>query len=153
MKRFRSILRMFAVVALVAAAGTLSASAKEKMINRSALPKAAQTTLTKYFGNEKISRVKQDTSSFGVTEYEVDFTSGREIEFDATGTWKSIDCKNAAVPSALVPAQIQKYISSAAPGAKIVSIEKDRGGYDVKLNNKREYKFDRNGNFRYSEYD
>ena len=153
MKTLRSFLRVFAIVGIVALAGTLSASAKEKAINKSALPKAAQTTLTKYFSNEKIARVTQDTNMFGTTEYEVDFTSGRDIEFDNTGAWKSIDCKNVAVPSALVPSAIAKYISSAAPNTRIVKIEKDRGGYDVKLSNGREYKFDHRGNFRYSEYD
>ena len=53
-----------------------------------------------------------------------------------------IKCKHSQVPAAVVPQAIQKFVTDRYPDAKIISLEKDRYSYEVKLNNRWEIKFD-----------
>lgn len=150
-------LKRFIGIALLAVAplfaGTSTASAAERVITTSQLPAKAQTTLSNHFSNEKITRVFKDVNSRGVAEYEVDFTAGRDIEFDSTGNWTSIDCKGTAVPDALVPQAIRNYVARNVKSGRIISIDKERKGYNVKLTNGYDYHFDVNGKFRFAEPD
>ena len=42
----------------------------------------------------------------------------------------------------MIPAQIQKYVSTNYPDAKVLRIEKDKKDYEIKLSNGWEIKFD-----------
>ena len=53
-------------------------------INQSELPKAAQTFISKYFSKDQVRKVEKDYGRRGL-EYEVDFSSGAEIEFTSDG--------------------------------------------------------------------
>ena len=74
-------------------------------------------------------------------EYEVDLTSGAEIDFKSDGDWKEVKAaRGKAVPSAIVPAAIAKYVSKNFSGQTIVEISRKRGGYEVELSNGSELK-------------
>ena len=48
-----------------------------------------------------------------------------------------------AVPTALIPEQIKASVKKTFPGATIIKLDRDRRGYDVKLNNGMELEFNK----------
>lgn len=154
-KRFGSALSVLMIMAAFVLVSTACSSSKadDEIISKSALPQSAQKVLDTYFSGEKISRVVRDSSSSGRVEYEVDFVSGRDIEFNSKGAWESIDCKGSKVPAGLVPQAIRNYVANNAPGLYIVTIDRDRQGYEIELNNGVEMVFDSKGVYRYTERD
>lgn len=122
--------------------------ADEYVHDTSVLPQAALTTVNKNF-KAKVSVIKVDRDFGRVSEYEVILTDGSEITFDSKGNWKEVEVAVAnRVPAAFIPAGVQKYVSANQPQAHVVGIEKERKGYEVKLSNGVEMKFDANGNFK-----
>ena len=114
-------------------------------IEQSALPKAAQTFITKHFAKETVRKVEQDQGRHGM-EYEVDFASGAEVEFKSTGDWKDVKAaRGNAVPSAIVPTAIAQYVATNFEGLTIVEISRKRGGYEVELSNDTELKLTEDG--------
>ncbi|MBO7138047.1 MAG: PepSY-like domain-containing protein, partial [Bacteroidaceae bacterium] len=77
-------------------------------------------------------------------DYKVIYQSGEKVEFDKKGNWKDLDCKVSAVPTALIPEQIKTNVKATFPAATIIKLDRDRRGYDVKLNNGMEIEFDKN---------
>ncbi len=112
----------------------------DKVIQVSNLPVVAQEFIKKNFTEKNIAIVKVDKDLWD-KDYNVVFKNGNEIEFDKNGNWKEIKCKATAVPLSAVPKQIAEYIQTNYPDAKILSIDKDRKDYEVKLSNKWELKF------------
>lgn len=109
-------------------------------INQSELPKAAQSFITKYFPKDQVRKVEKDNGRRGM-EYEVDFTSGAEVDFTSDGNWKEVKAaRDTSVPSAIVPAAIAKYVATNFKGQTIVEISRKRGGYEVELSNGSELK-------------
>ena len=79
-------------------------------------------------------------------EYEVDFTSGAELEFTSDGEWKEVKAaRGQAVPAAIIPSGIAKYVSTNFSGLSIVEIARKRGGYEVELSNGSELKLTADG--------
>ena len=100
-------------------------------INQTGLPTAAKTFITKYFSKDKVRKVEKDNGRRGM-EYEVDFTSGAEVDFISDGNWKEVKAaRGTSVPSAIVPAAISKYVATNFKGQSIVEISRKRGGYKV----------------------
>lgn len=113
----------------------------------STLPTAARETIKKNFKAD-ISLIKTEKTLGRVSEYEVILNDGSEVTFDAKGNWKDIEApagKN--VPDAMVPADALKYVKANHKNTKIVSIEREKGGYDIELSNGVDLKFDLNGKF------
>lgn len=127
---------------LLLSLSSCNADGKKEVVTVNSIPTAGQSVLDKFFPDSKVSFVIKETELFEV-EYEVRFEDGREIVFDADGIWKKIDCRKAAVPDGLVPAEILTGVQASFPGAAIVEIEKDSRGYDVELNNGMDLFFDR----------
>lgn len=152
-KSLKSVTSLLVALAAVVFVSTACSKADDEIISKSALPQSAQKVVDTYFPGEKISRVVRDSSSSGRVEYEVDFVSGRDIEFNSKGAWKSIDCKGSKVPAGLVPQAIRNYVANNAPGLYIVTIDRDRQGYEIELNNGVEMVFDSKGVYRYTERD
>ena len=100
------------------------------------LPVAARQLIKKHFPQAKISYIKIDKDLFKSTTYEATLTNGTEIDFD---------CKKAAVPAAFVPGYVANYVNTDFAGEKIVKIERERKGYEVKLSNGMDVKFDVHG--------
>jgi len=132
---------IIALISLVAFQANAVAG-NDKPITVSQLPAAAQQIIKKHFRGKKVALAKQDTGIFDKS-YEVVFTSGENIEFDRKGNWTEIDCKLSAVPAALVPVKIARYVKSNYPGAKILKIERDSKEYEVKLSNRMELTFNK----------
>lgn len=102
----------------------------DKVITFDKLPAAAQALLKEHFADKTPLVITADWDDFKVA-----YPSGESVEFDKKGNWKDIDCRLSAVPEALIPAQICSVIEQNFPGAVIVKIDRDRKGYEVKLDN------------------
>lgn len=124
MKKF-----IFALVAML----TIGFSAKashDQVITFSQLPQEAQTMLKQYFADKVPLVVTMDWD-----DYTIIYETGEKVEFDKQGDWKEIGCRTSQVPAALIPEQIKTHISATFPGATIIDLERNRLGYEVKLNN------------------
>ena len=129
------ILALMTVIALFSAhvyAGT--------PINQSELPKAALTFINKHFSGDNLKKAEKDQGRRGM-EYEVDLISGAEIDFRENGDWKEVKAaKGKAVPEAIIPPAIVKYVSTNHAGQNIVEISRKRGGFEIELSNGTEIK-------------
>lgn len=112
----------------------------DKVISKNQLPAQAQSFLNENFADAKISYAKLETD-FLERSYEVVLADGTKLEFTNKGSWKEVDCRYGEVPSAIVPAPIKNYISENYSGSRVLKIERDSRGYEVKLSNKLELKF------------
>lgn len=125
----------------------LSACGDEKqLITLEQLPPQARTLVQQTFPNESISHITKERDFLSV-EYEVLFTNGAKVEFDGKGLLKHVDCKYAQVPNALIPKQVQMYISEQFPNTIIVEWGKDDNRWKAELNSELELIFD--SDFRY----
>jgi len=112
----------------------------DKVISKNQLPAQAQSFLNENFADVKISYAKQETD-FIERSYEVVLADGTKLEFTKKGNWKEVDCRYGEVPSAIVPAPIKSFINENYSGSRVLKIERDSRGYEVKLSNKLELKF------------
>lgn len=109
-------------------------------INQTNLPKAAQTFLSKHFPGDEVLKAEKEQGRRG-TEYEVDLKSGAEVDFQENGNWKEVKAaRGKAVPDAIVPDAIAKYVAKNFKDQSIVEISRKRGGYEVELSNGTELK-------------
>ena len=136
----------FFFLALALTLCSVSLSARDQVISDQQLPAAAKTFVKQYFKNRTVSLAKKDVDP-GSTSYDVVLNSGTKIEFNAKGEWKEVDCAPAAVPAALIPAAIAKYVKANYANLKIVKIEREATGYDIELSNDVDLQFDKQGNF------
>ncbi|MBS7255661.1 PepSY-like domain-containing protein [Flavobacterium branchiicola] len=118
----------------------LSANAQKTVIKKEALPANAQTFLKTHFGSKKPSYILQDKEILS-TEYKVKFDNEIEIEFDKKGNWKEVDGKNSKIPKSIVPKKIATYIKTNFPKEDVSKIEIGSSGYETKLSNGLELKF------------
>lgn len=124
----------------------LSANAQKTVIKKEALPANAQTFLKTHFGSKKPSYIFEDKEILS-TEYKVQFDNKIEIEFDKKGNWKEVDGKNEKIPKSIVPKKIASYIKTNFPKEKVTKIEIGTFGYETKLSNGLELKFNLKGDF------
>ena len=137
------------MILLAAAASVTVASADNiKSVDVAKLPDKAREFIDRHFGELSVAAAKKETFP---TEYDVVFANGYKAEFDADGEWIEIDCRRDAVPAMAVPVQIREYVAKNYPAQRIVSISRNRHGYDVQLDNGYELGFDRR--FRLTEFD
>ena len=107
---------------------TIVKADNDKPIEMNQLPVKAQTFITTYFKDQKVALITQETGLF-YKSYDVVFASGEKLEFDKSGDWTEVKCKTGEVPAAIIPE------------AKILEIEHDSEGYEIKLSNRLEIKF------------
>ncbi len=119
----------------------------DKPVRFEQLPGAAREFIKKYFPEAKITLATVDRE-FMDTTYDVIFTDGTKIVFDSGGGWKEIDCRTSYVPEGIMPPGMVRFIHEHYPKTRVRNIERDRRGYDVNLDNRRELRFDSRGNFR-----
>ena len=70
------------------------------------------------------------------------YDSGEKVEFDKQGNWKEINCRTSCVPAELIPEEIKTHIQTTFPGSAVIKLERNRRGYEVKLNNGLEVEYD-----------
>ena len=120
---------------------TVARADDDKPIHVTQMPQPAQQFIKQHFADSKVTLAKME-SDFFYKSYEVIFTNGDKVEFDNKGNWEEVNCKYSSVPTAIIPAAIQKYVATNYPDAKILKIERDKKDYEVKLSNRTELKFD-----------
>ena len=137
MKKFTIILASLALMA-----STLTAFAgNDRIITVAELPAVSQQFIKAHFAGVEVSYAKVDEEMFD-KDYKVVFVNGSKVEFAKNGQWTDVDCKYGEVPAAIVPQQIRDHVAQHFTGRKIVSIDRDKRGYEVKLDNGLELKFD-----------
>ena len=124
----------------------LSSNAQKTVIKKEALPANAQTFLKTHFGSKKPSYILEDKEILS-TEYKVQFDNKIEIEFDKKGNWKEVDAKIGKVPKSIIPKKIASYIKANFPKEDVTKIEIETSGYETKLTNGLELKFNMKGDF------
>lgn len=105
-----------------------------------ALPEAAKTFVSTNFPGKKIIYAEKDWNS-----YECRLDDGTKIEFTKKGNWDKVDCHMQAVPVAIIPEAIQKYVKANFPDCTITKIDKERFGYEIELSNDLDLKFSYQG--------
>lgn len=125
---------------------SISAFAQKSAIPATQLPAAAQTFIKNNFKGATITSAQIDKEILS-TEYKAYLSNGIEIEFDSKGQWKEIDGHHTALPASVLPAAINKYISTTYKGQHATQIDKKRWGYEVELSNGLELEFDTAGKF------
>lgn len=134
--------KLTAIFATIALLGSISASAAEdRPITVSELPATSQQFIRKHFAGVEVSYAKVD-DGFIDKSYDVVFADGRKVEFTKNGQWKEVDCKRSEVPAEIVPEQIRTYVAQHHAGRKIISIDRDKRDYELKLDNGLELTFD-----------
>ena len=126
MKSIKAILLLVAMMAI-----SFNAKADhDQVITFDQMPEAAQAFLKQHFANKVPLVVTVDWD-----DYTIRYESGEKIEFDKQGNWKEIDCRATLVPVELIPEEIKANIQATFPDAIILKIDRNRRGYEVKLNN------------------
>ena len=141
----KKITMLFAALMLLAALQPAAANTMydndDKSIAFSELPAAAQHFIKKHFATEEVSLVLLDSGVIS-NEYEVVLANGTKVEFDGSGEWEEIKCRQGEVPANLVPAKIADYVGKHYSGTKIVELKRDYREWEVKLGNGLELTFD-----------
>ena len=109
----------------------------DQIINFNEMPEAAQALLKQYFADKVPLVVTVDWD-----DYTIVYDSGEKVEFDKQGNWKEINCRTSGVPVELIPEQIKSHINATFPGAMVLKLDRNRRGYEVKLNNGLEVEYD-----------
>lgn len=130
---------LFALLVFVLTICMPAKADNERVITFEQLPAQAQTLLKQHFADKVPLIVTVDWD-----DYKVIYQSGERVEFDKKGNWKEFDCKVSAVPTAVIPEPIKANVKTTFPGATIIKLDRDRRGYDVKLNNGMELEFNKN---------
>lgn len=110
------------------------------------VPEDINAFVKKYFPDATIARVTTENEPDG-KELDVTLSDGTEVDFDVKNQWDNVDCKTKAVPADLVPAAIASYVKEKYQSLTITKIDKDEKGYDIKLSDGVELKFDTAGKF------
>lgn len=112
----------------------------DKPITVNELPKKAQEFIKQFFPKNEVSYAKMEKDLWD-KKYDVVFVNGEKVEFNKNGEWEEVDCKFSAVPEPIIPESIRTTLAKQYPQSKILKIDRDNKGYEVKLNNKLEIKF------------
>lgn len=114
---------------------------EHRPITMEQLPPVAQQFVAVHFDGVQVAYVLED-KDFMSKSYDLGFVSGDKIEFAKDGEWTDVDCKHSAVPASVLPTQIADYLGKTYPEIPVRQIERDKRGYEVKLANGFELKFD-----------
>lgn len=115
-------------------------------VNLSDLPAAALATINQHYKQENIASYEIKTVPVIGKSYEVKFNDGAKIDFDGNGLWHEWKDAN-GLPKAIIPANIQSYISKSYPQTFATAIDKEDKKYKVELASDVDLEFDSNGNF------
>ena len=135
--------KIFIALACVFTLVTNACADNYQPITQTQLPEKAQTFLSTYFPEAKVSLVRKEIDVIELN-YDVIFADGSKVEFDRKGNWTEIDCLTHSLPAGIVPEAINKIINTHYPETKVVKIERDHREIDVKLSNRVELTFNKN---------
>jgi hypothetical protein len=127
---------------LLAGPITMKAKGQDTMISVNKLPANSREFLNTHFNEMEISYVEVEKELLWVEGYEVILIDGTEVNFSRDGEWKEVERRKNAVPPAIVPGEIARYVEKNFPGKEILAIEKDNRKWEIKLSNRMELSFD-----------
>ena len=114
MKKITTTLTVAAAIALSACNG----SGKQQI----ELPDLAQMFLSQNFANAPISNVSNDSAAV----YEVELSSGTQLQFNSDGMWMKVQAKQGEnVEAKVLPFPAQTYLHEIYPEKKIKLVERD----------------------------
>ncbi len=142
MKKF--VEKVILVLLCVQTISLTACAERDKIVTFAELPAVAQTFVETHFGKQNVSVVMKDTEIFD-TSYDVIMKDGSKVEFNKKGEWTSVKCLNKAVPNVIVPQSISEFVSQNYPGVLITGIEKDKREYEIRLSNRLELTFNKQG--------
>lgn len=123
-----------------------AATADDKPIQISQLPQPALAFIAKHFAGQEVSYAMLDNDLLS-KDYKVVFDNMTKVEFDSKGEWTDVECKEGAVPAAIVPANVKVFIAKHHKGQQIMKLDRDSRGYEATLGNGLEVRFDSKANF------
>ena len=133
--------KIFALLA-VAIAAVFTAKADDKPVDYNRLPAAVHAFVSSYYPDVQVTLSTKDDDLLW-PDYTVLLVNGVKLSFDNSGKFEKIYSAD-GVPSGLVPVQICDYVKARYPEASVVEYEVGRHGYEVKLSNRMELKFNKN---------
>ena len=137
---------LFSALAIAALAVTATAFADDIAIDAQKLPVTAQKFLKDNFAKSKVALATHDRDVTD-NDYTVVLDNGTKVEFDHAGKWESVKSRGAAIPAAIIPVKIAKYVQKNYPAYAIEKIERKRYGFEVELSNDIDMKFSHDGSF------
>ncbi len=135
-------LKIFLLAVITSATVFTAKADDDKPITVDQLPAASREFINTYFKDVQVSYATVDDDGYYGKSYEVNFMGGATVEFGTDGQWKEVDCRHNAVPSGIVPQQIENYVKQNHAGQTITKIDKGRRDYEIELRNGLEIKFD-----------
>ena len=105
------------------------------------VPSSIQIFLKEYFSEFEVEFVRGENS-----EFEVFLKKGVRITFDKHGKWRRIKSL-VALPFELLPHLAQEFIKSQYQNMKIIEIQRDKNGYEIVLQNHKEFHLCKDGSF------
>ncbi len=111
------------------------------------LPEKARRFIAEHFPGVDVSHIKIEKEFWEGKQYDVILTNGFDLDFDSKGEWKEVDGHRSVVPVSVVPVKIAEYVNKNFPQRQIISIDRDKSKYEVKLTDGKEVEFDRSQRF------
>lgn len=121
----------------------VSAIADSRSVTYEQLPKSARELLHNHLAHLTINTIRVEQSLLG-REYTVYFTNGDHIDFDKDGAWEEMEFRHGIDPT-LLPKAIRRTIDKEFDANNVRSIERNRKGYEVELENGLELEFNHSG--------
>ncbi|MBR2361657.1 MAG: PepSY-like domain-containing protein [Spirochaetaceae bacterium] len=140
-------MKKIAMIAMVLVVALAAVSARDKIVSADQLPKTAQDFISANFAGKTVQYVEKDFN-----EFEVQLSDRSEIKFGGNGEWESIKCYE-GIPAGVLPEAITSYVKKNFADAKIVEAEKDWNSIELKLSNRMEVFFDKDGKYMGQKYD
>ncbi|MCI6952740.1 MAG: PepSY-like domain-containing protein [Spirochaetia bacterium] len=125
----------------------LSATFADKVISADQLSAGAKDFISKTFPGKTVQYVEADFSS-----YEVVLNDGTEIDMKISGEWETIKSYT-GVPASVIPAAITTYVTTNYPDTLIIEVESNWNNFELKLTNRWELFFDKDGKFLGQKFD
>lgn len=147
-QRFKEFyMKKIAMIAMVLVVALAAVSARDKIVSADQLPKTAQDFISANFAGKTVQYVEKDFN-----EFEVQLSDRSEIKFGGNGDWESIKCYE-GIPAGVLSEAITSYVKKNFADAKIVEAEKDWNSIELKLSNRMEVFFDKDGKYMGQKYD
>ncbi|MFV0505981.1 MAG: PepSY-like domain-containing protein [Bacteroidales bacterium] len=139
--------KLLASVVLLAMMITTFASCDRKVVLTDAnIPEEIKTFAQLHFPNNPIIQVVKEVDDFEVT-FDVTLKEGLFLEFNRKKEIIEIDTRNGSVPNSAISPKITEYVKTNYPDMQIIQWEMDDRRQKVKISNKMELEFTRNGDF------
>lgn len=117
--------------------------AKTAYVSVDQLPETVKTFVAQQFPNQQIIYAEKEGSYYEKTKFELGLDSGAKLEVDEDGNWEKVENKIDGVPAIFVPKEIADFIKATYATVAVTKVDKEDGGFEVELSNRRELKFNK----------